>query len=123
MRSFSHKLCVAFWVILALLIFVPFTFIPIGRALAQCDVWRGHYEYKTGGLSRGTFPTANRLLRERYGVVLSSSRGCMKLPHQACFMFGYDSVSKPAIQKQFGKDVIAECENEAREELRKKYGD
>ena len=32
------------------------------------------------------------------------------------------SAAKPAIQKHFGKDVIAECETEAREELRKKYG-
>lgn len=102
-------LLLAIVVLIALLIFVPITYKPLGRLAAQYDVQRGHYEVKGGGLRRTYETTLIQLLKERYGVVSTSSGGCFALPHQIEYAAGYNAVSKPAINKHFGKDVFAEC--------------
>ncbi|HZZ79216.1 MAG TPA: hypothetical protein VFE62_11895 [Gemmataceae bacterium] len=85
-----------------------------GRADAEIDLAKGHFEIKTGGKPAEPHPGDYQdLLRERYGVWISNA-GCMTTFDQMNYRRGYNEVQKRGIIRHFGKDVFAECERDAR---------
>jgi hypothetical protein len=81
---------------------------------AWADHARGHYEVQTFGYPAPWRAEYRRLLRERYGVEVHAVAGCVVTEDLVWYVRGYNSVSRPRIQARFGKDIFAECAEEAR---------
>ena len=60
--------------------------------------WRGEY---------------GRLLKERYGVQLNPVAGCCVTDSLVEYVRGYNEVSCRLFSKKYGRDISAECLNEA----------
>jgi hypothetical protein len=119
---FVRTVLLAIFVIIALVVLTYFAAWPWGWLKAQSDLRQGKYEIKRGGLMRGTDDLTAQLLKDRYGVKCSSVGGCMMLPHQISYMEGYNSASKSAIIKHFGKDTFTEIRKDVRAQLDKQDG-
>ena len=58
-----------------------------------------------------------RILQDRYGIFCARSSGCLVFSSRdAGFNNAYDEVMRAAILQHYGRDVLAECEQAAREE-------
>jgi hypothetical protein len=55
-----------------------------------------------------------RLLETRYGVEIKSVAGCVVTDQLVNYIEGYNTVSRSRIEARLGKDVFAECAQEAR---------
>jgi hypothetical protein len=86
-----------------------------GAVAARRDISRGHYEIQVyGPPSPPWVEDSDRLVRERYGVVIKPVAGCCPTPDLADYVDGYNGVSVPRIHARFGKDIFAECAADAR---------
>ncbi len=85
-----------------------------GMTVAWLDQARGHRELKIYGLPPGWDGEYARLLQSRYGVVLNPVAGCVVPDRLAAYVDGYNAVSRPRIEAHFGRDVFAECAEDAR---------
>lgn len=85
-----------------------------GAAAAWVDASRGHYEVKVYGLPNPWDWRAAALARERHGVEVNAVAGCVVTESLVSYVDAYNSVSVPRIRARFGRDVVAECETEAR---------
>ncbi len=88
---------------------------PRGMIAAWADGARGHNEVKVCGLPPPWDGEYIRLVRQRYGVEVNAVAGCVVTQDLVRYVNGYNSVAKPRIRTQHGKDIFAECANEARE--------
>ncbi len=87
-----------------------------GRAEAHRDLARGVLAIEYCGLRRGEMiEDADRLMRERYGVLYRPIAGCMVNEQVLGHAKGYDDVTRPEILRRFGPDcfdrVLKEAEN------------
>jgi len=98
-----------------------FSAYPRGIVAAYFDLCRGHYEIQVYGLPPPYEQEYISLLRERYGVDLCALAGCEIWPDVEWYAAGYNSVSVPAIDSHFGKDVFSECAREAGTEWHRKH--
>jgi hypothetical protein len=87
---------------------------PRGMITAWFDCSRGHYRVKSAGLPVRWYREYCRLLRERYGVEDEAIADCEVYPDVDWYLRGYNSISEPRILARFGKDIFAECHQEAR---------
>ncbi|EEF59911.1 hypothetical protein [Pedosphaera parvula] len=85
-----------------------------GYLVARFDVARGHYEVQGFGLPAKWRPDYARLLRERYGIEHHTVAGCVVSDSLVSYVGAYNSVTKTAAQRKFGRDVFAECAVDAR---------
>ena len=95
-------------------------FAPWGAALgyfaASYDLRQGHFYIKRIGLMREPSLTYQRLLKDRYEIGSLSGAGCMPMPAQVDYADAYNTRSRAAILKHFGRDVFAECRRDAEAE-------
>jgi hypothetical protein len=91
-----------------------FSAYPRGMIAAWADGARGHNEVKVFGLPPPWVREYARLVRERYGVEVNAVAGCVVSPDLVWYVDGYNSVSEPRIRARHGKDIFAECADEAR---------
>jgi hypothetical protein len=87
---------------------------PRGMIAAWVDGARGHNEVKTYGLPMGWDGEYARLLREKYGVEVNWVAGCVVTRDLVEYVDGYNSVATARIEAEYGKDIFAECTEEAR---------
>jgi hypothetical protein len=87
---------------------------PRGMLVAWFDQARGHYEIQATGLPAPWRGETARLLDARYGVKLRGVAGCVVPLDVGIYVDGYSAVSEPHMLAHFGKDVFAECSEEAR---------
>jgi hypothetical protein len=90
-----------------------------GYLTARHDVSRGHYEIKTYGLMHMRLQIYSRMLKERYDIWCPPVSGCIVTGGEVAFKNAYNSYAKPAIIQHFGKDVFAECKQDAEAEWRR----
>jgi hypothetical protein len=84
-----------------------------GMTMAFFDQTFGHYEVKAWGYPAPWGGEYMRLLRERYAVEEDVVGDCMVFPTTAMYADGYNSVSEPLLLKRYGKNIFAECADEA----------
>jgi hypothetical protein len=85
-----------------------------GQCRARYDLWRGHYVLTEYGLPPPERPEYERLLRERYGIQSLAVTGCIVSSSMMSYVDAYDKVSAAAARRKFGRDIFAECSQEAR---------
>jgi hypothetical protein len=81
---------------------------PRGMLMAHIDHARGHYEQKS------CYPCPSRweyrrLLKEKYGVAVTSVGSCCVSESVASYADGYNAVSTPLLIDRFGRDIFTEC--------------
>jgi hypothetical protein len=86
---------------------------PRGMIAAWFDHACGHYEVKSAGYPVYWAWEYRRLLQERYGVKDNHVAECKVSIQLDWYIDGYNSVSRPRIKAHFGKDIFAECLEEA----------
>ncbi|MDB5306327.1 MAG: hypothetical protein JWO38_529 [Gemmataceae bacterium] len=99
-----------------------FSAYPRGMLAAWADHSRGHYELKGIGLPPPWAGEYARLVLDRYGVAVNSVAGCVVTQDLVWYVDGYNVVSKSRIQARFGKDIFAECAEEARAAWEREHG-
>jgi hypothetical protein len=87
---------------------------PRGAVAAYLEHTRGHREVKTFGYPPPERREYARLLRERYGVEVNVVAGCVVTEELVQYVKGYNAVSKWLLKEEFGRDIFAECWEEAR---------
>src|SRR5262249_27032297 len=110
-----HRLLAAVVGIVVIVIIVTWWFSAYlrGMAVALADQSRGHYEVQTFGYPPPWLGEYRRLVRERYGVDVKPVAGCVVTQDLDSYVAGYNSVSESRIRSRFGKDIFAECAQEA----------
>ena len=73
--------------------------------MAEADVVKGKLNILTGGLNRYT-KEVRHLLQEKYDIVVMDMASCTDGAAIFRFMDAYNSVSKKAIEKKYGKDFF-----------------
>jgi len=113
------------WLITAIvtLIFWTPTAYPRGMLAAYLEYACGHYEIQTAGYPVRWYREYQALLRERYDVELNMVAGCVVWPNTEWFMEGYNSVSSPMLTHKYGKDILKECADLARQRWEQKHPD
>jgi len=91
-----------------------FSAYPRGMIAAWADGARDHHEVKVFGLPPPWAGEYARLARERYGVEVNAVAGCVVTQDLVWYVDGYNSVAEPRIRARHGKDIFAECAEEAR---------
>ncbi len=109
-----RRLLIAAVVFLLLAIGWRFSAYPRGMLVAWADHARGHYEVQTYGYPMPWAWEYRRLIQDRYGVEVHSVAGCVVTEDLVQYVRGYNDVSRSRIQARFGKDIFAECAEEAR---------
>jgi hypothetical protein len=84
--------------------------------VAWADGVRGHQEVKVFGLPPSWAWEYARLVRERYGVEINPVAGCVVTQDLVWYVDGYNAVARPGIVARHGKDIFAECAEEAQAE-------
>jgi hypothetical protein len=86
---------------------------PRGVVMAYLDHARGQEELRTWGLPppEPLDRELRTLLRERYGVALH--RGGCELPPRWGYDVGYAETARSLTARQHGKDILAECAEDA----------
>lgn len=87
---------------------------PRGMIVALADCACGQYEVQTFGYPAPWLPEFRRLASARYGVEVRVVAGCVVTEELVQYVHGYNAVSRSRIHARFGKDVIAECAEDAR---------
>jgi hypothetical protein len=81
--------------------------------VAWADGVRGHEEIMVFGLPPPWARETDRLLLERYGVKVNPVAGCVVTDSLVWYAGGYNSVARARLESRFGKDIFAECANDA----------
>jgi hypothetical protein len=97
----------------ALLVLWLLTAYPRGAVMAYADRARGHREVKVYGYPPRERAEYARLLRERYGVKLNAVAGCVVTEELTWYVRGYNAVSSRRLNEEYGRDIFAECWEEA----------
>ena len=84
-----------------------------GDLLARFDVASGRYRVLTLGLPLPFHREYVRLLLDRYGIESHAIAGCAFSESAGAFARAYNSVSQEAAKRKFGRDVFAECLEDA----------
>jgi len=84
-----------------------------GDLLARFDIASGRYRVLTLGLPVPFHREYVRLLLDRYGIESHAIAGCAFSESEGAFARGYNSVSQEAAKRKFGRDVFAECLEDA----------
>jgi hypothetical protein len=79
-----------------------------GRSDAHFDLARGDYKELTWGLPVDWFPEYSRLLRERYGIEERRVAFCVVSQSLVAYAEGYNTVSRNAAIRKFGRDIFKE---------------
>ena len=87
---------------------------PWGMIAAWVDGIRGHDKIKALGLPSPWAWEYAQLIKQRYGVEIEAVAGCVVTRDQVWYVDGYNSVARPRIVARYGKDIFAECAEEAR---------
>ena len=82
---------------------------------ARADIAAGKYRVLTYGLPSLESFRAHDLLEERHGIVVEPIAGCIIDEEIAVRAKAYNAVSRPAIERKFGKDVFERARREAQE--------
>jgi len=109
-----HRVPIALAALLFIVIGWWLSAYPRGMLVALFDDARGHYEIKVYGLPAEWSYEYARLMKLRYGVEINAVAGCIVTDQLVNYVAGYNAVSQPRIEERFGKDVFAECAEEAR---------
>jgi hypothetical protein len=116
MKSLHYKLAI-FAIAIALMVdYMSFglTAYPIGKTHAFCNISAQDYRIKmTGGPIDSTIREYKRLLGERYNISVDHPAFCIYQPWEFKYAETYNSISKPAIIKKFGRDAFKECYKDA----------
>jgi hypothetical protein len=119
MRLFPRKRrgwLVAAFIGFALVLVWQFTPYPRGMLMAYIDHRLGHHEKKVyGGLAPPWVVEGERLLKEKYGVTVTSVGSCCVSDSAMSYADGYNAVSVPRLIQKFGHDIFEECYTLARE--------
>ena len=120
-RNFPPQVRHPIVLLIQLLFVVGVWFAPWGAALgyfaASHDLAKGHFYIKKIGLIREPSRIYERLLKDRYNIHCLSGAGCMPKPAEIDFAVAYNAISRAAIRKHFGRDVLAECRRDAQDEF------
>ena len=107
------------WLLLALLILVWFTpwGIPLGYLTARLEL-RHRLALASPPLPEARDPeTFSRILKDRYGIHCPPAKAHAFLSTQDLnFHGGYNTAMRAAITRHYGRDIISECEQAARDE-------
>jgi len=90
-----------------------FSAYPRGMIVALANCTFGHYEIQTFGYPAPWLSEYRRLTSERYDVKVRVVAGCVVTEELVQYVRGYNCVSRGLIETRFGKDVIAECAEDA----------
>jgi hypothetical protein len=75
---------------------------------------RGHDELKVYGMPPPWDGEFRRLASRRYGVEINAVAGCVVTQELCSYVDGYNAVTHARLLAHFGKDIFAECEEDAR---------
>lgn len=92
-----------------------------GRIAAHFDLRRRHYRLLVYGLPPAWRSGYADLLRERYGIEVRAVAYCIVSETLISYVEGYDTVSVAAANRKFGRDVFAECAEDARKNWGKQH--
>ncbi|MBL8191712.1 MAG: hypothetical protein JNK38_27080 [Acidobacteria bacterium] len=95
--------------LIGLLVGYEFSGQPIGWLAAQLDQLRGVHRIKIIGMADVTDEHYAKSLDDNYGVKADRLAYCTPSIWEFAFHKGYNAVAVPAIKKQFGEDVFAQC--------------
>jgi hypothetical protein len=109
-----HRMLIAIAVLILLIIGWWFSAYPRGMLVAWIDQARGHHEMQVYGLPAPWSHEYAQLLKSGYGVEIHAVAGCVVTNQLVSFVDGYNAVSVSRIEARFGKDIFAECADEAR---------
>ena len=84
-----------------------------GRADAERDVRAGHLVIRTGGLLSLEVEDYRALLRDRCGVELRATHGCLVTPGLRGYADAYNQVTRGVITQRFGGDILQRLWTEA----------
>lgn len=84
-----------------------------GQIVARVDLANGHARQLGFGLPVPWQPDYVRLLQERYGIEFRAVAGCVVSKPLIDYVEGYNEVSMAAAIQRCGRDVFAECNNDA----------
>lgn len=91
---------------------------PLGYLGGKMDATHRFFLHRTP-FSRWETTTRiayDRILRDRYGIQCATPSCFFLTSHDINFNNAYDEVMRGAILKHYGRDVLAECEQAARDE-------
>ncbi len=109
----KHKILFSFLsipvLLIGLLLGYEFSGQPIGWLAAQLDQLRGVHRIKIIGMADVTDEQYANLLDDKFGVKADRVAYCTPTIWESNYRKGYNAVALPAIEKQFGEDVFAQC--------------
>lgn len=108
-----RSLIAAMVAVLVLAVGWRFSAYPRGMIAGWGAGLRGHNEIKVFGLPPPWYGEYTQLIRERYGVEINTV-GDVVTRDSVWYADGYNSVARQRIRARFGKDIFAECAQEAR---------
>ena len=76
-----------------------------GRMMARIDLSRGKCRVLTFGMG-APHPEEAEMFRTRYGVELKAVAQCIVSPGLMEYVRGYNKVSREALRRKFGRDVV-----------------
>jgi len=91
----------------------------LGFIRAHWDILHGHRRVMSYGRPAAWAGEYQRLLLDRYGVRLEWVAGCVVPYSMVSYTDAYNYVSEASIKRQFGRDILKECAEDA-EKARKK---
>jgi hypothetical protein len=95
--------------IVCLVVVWVYTAAARGRLMARFDTHRGHYVVLAYGLPLPERSEYAELLRERYGIEVRTVAFCIVSKSLCDYADGYNGVSIPAANREFGHDIFKEC--------------
>lgn len=90
---------------------------------ARADIAAGKYRVLTYGLPSLESFREHDLLEERHGIVVQPIAGCIIDDEIAMRAKAYNAISRPAIERKFGKQVFEIARRDAREASVLRVGD
>jgi hypothetical protein len=94
-----------------------FTAEPRGALMAEIDYLRGYYGVCVAGPPSPWWKEERDLLRERYRVEVAGVIPDYITPLTLPLLWygrGYDNVAEARLREKYGKDILAECERDAK---------
>jgi hypothetical protein len=79
-----------------------------GRLAAQLAVHRGRYRVLQYGIATQTSPDYEAFLKERYGLEIDGY-GCVVTESETDYVAAYNAVTRAALMRRFGRDVLKEA--------------
>jgi hypothetical protein len=103
------------------LFFLGLTGAPMGTVHASLDRVLGNLRTKTYGHHHPVIYEYQKLMSERYKVSIDHITGCTPSPWERSYVKAYNAISRPAIEKKYGRDVFDESFSEAAQAFEAKY--